>query len=166
MLNFYNIKDSNFNSNLLEVGYSNDSLSFGNVIDTVLLPTTSWGLVSLPFTPIVNCQFITIRTIIGSYGWNIVDNFTIEKITGIFNTITKEQTFKIIPNPNSGKFTINNEKKVKKIEIYNNLGGIVYVTDLEQKTSNEIDLSDSSKGIYFIKIYDGVKIHTGKIVIQ
>jgi hypothetical protein len=35
-----------------------------------------------------------------------------------------------------------------------------------EKTSNEINLSNFLKGIYFVKIYDGENIHTGEIVTQ
>nr|MBA3285341.1 T9SS type A sorting domain-containing protein [Nitrosopumilus sp.] len=37
---------------------------------------------------------------------------------------------------------------------------------LELRNSNEIDLSNTPNGIYFVKIYKNSKIYTTKIVVQ
>ena len=70
----------------------------------------------------------------------------------------------IYPNPSNGKFIIKlqGEHQEMNVEIYNAFGENI----LRKTTSNEIDLSAAPKGIYFVKIYNGVKIQTEKIVIQ
>jgi hypothetical protein len=149
VLNFYNRKDSGFNANLLEVGYSTDSISFGNIIDTAALPTTSWGLVSFSFTPTVNCQFLTIRTIAGSYGWNFVDNFTISQTTGIINSFDEAFAIQVFPNPTSNFISIQADNSINIITatIKDIQGSTVLVTD---KTT--IDLSDFGAGTFIVEL--------------
>jgi len=73
----------------------------------------------------------------------------------------------IYPNPCTGKFSVNSNSDIKSIEIYDVFGKKVYATSkFNLQTSNEIDLSDFPKGIYFVKIYDELKNYTQKIVMQ
>jgi len=73
----------------------------------------------------------------------------------------------VYPNPGNGKFTISSNSTINAIEIFNLLGEQIFSNSkFNQQTSNEIDLSDQGKGIYFINIYDGTKIYNRKIVVQ
>jgi photosystem II stability/assembly factor-like uncharacterized protein len=75
----------------------------------------------------------------------------------------------IFPNPSHGAFriTFRNAGAMPHVEIYNAYGAKVYeASNPKQQTSNEIDLSKYSKGIYFVRISDGQNIHAEKIVIQ
>ncbi|NTW32610.1 MAG: T9SS type A sorting domain-containing protein [Bacteroidetes bacterium] len=86
--------------------------------------------------------------------------------TNIFN-YKNNNNISIFPNPSNGIFTINNTNGIKQINVYNVLGENIYTTNnLKQQTSNEIDLSKFQKGIYFVKIFDGEKNHTEKVVIK
>lgn len=71
----------------------------------------------------------------------------------------------IIPNPSFGKFSISSPYKINSVMVYNILGEIIYTT-FSFQTSNEIDLSNHPKGIYFIRILEGTKIHNRWILIQ
>ena len=84
----------------------------------------------------------------------------------------------IAPNPSTGKFTIqlgeedDLQNKNYHLEIYNTLGERVFQSAISNPQS-AIDLSNKSKGIYFIKIQSGDpdkngagKIYTEKVVIQ
>ena len=83
------------------------------------------------------------------------------------NEFRDNNLFVLYPNPNNGKFKINISSINKiNIEIFNLLGEKIYATSNFIQQSNEIDLSNSIKGIYFVKIYDGEKVQTEKIVIQ
>lgn len=89
----------------------------------------------------------------------------LSSVTGIENIESYNDT-KIYPNPTSGKFVIDG-KKISYIEIYNALGEKIYaITNLNQQTSNEVDLSKFQKGIYFVKIYNGTNVYNQKIVVQ
>lgn len=70
----------------------------------------------------------------------------------------------IFPNPSNGKFNIKSDCNINFIEIYNSHGEKIYSTSIKKQAINEIDISDSSKGIYFLKIYDGVNVYIEKIM--
>lgn len=70
----------------------------------------------------------------------------------------------IFPNPTTGKILING-RDINFIEIYNILGERIYsISNFEQR--NEIDLTNVPKGIYFIRIHDGIKSYDRKIAVQ
>jgi hypothetical protein len=90
-------------------------------------------------------------------------------ITGI-NPLTGENNnlISIFPNPSNGKFQIKSiGTDVRKLEIYDGLGKVIYSNSkINGQESNEVDLSTYPKGIYFVKIFDGVKIYMEKIVLK
>ena len=73
----------------------------------------------------------------------------------------------IYPNPSNGIFNFNNLNNSLvnniKIEVYNIQGERVYQSE---KIISKIDLSNQSKGMYFMKIIEGNSIITKKILIQ
>ena len=78
-----------------------------------------------------------------------------------------ENSISIYPNPTNGKFTIKiaNTNKTE-IEINNIVGELIYKTNFVNQQST-IDLSNMSKGIYFVKVIDYSRIVTNKkIVVQ
>ena len=79
-----------------------------------------------------------------------------------------ENLISVYPNPSSGIFqmTFDNMQLSKvEIEIYNALGEKVYASS-NIKQQMQINLSALSKGIYYVKVYDGTKIYNQKIVFQ
>ncbi|MCX6350979.1 MAG: T9SS type A sorting domain-containing protein [Bacteroidetes bacterium] len=88
-----------------------------------------------------------------------------------FNTCTKSTGIKeenatkpisIYPNPNNGSFTV---QATGIIEIYNSMGTLVLRQQLVDE-KNLLHLNTFSKGIYLLKVLDGNKIHSQKIIIQ
>jgi hypothetical protein len=72
----------------------------------------------------------------------------------------------IFPNPSNGKFTIKGDD-INSIDVYNILGEKVYSTTVITIRGNcEIDLSSLQKQIYLVKINDGRKVYTRKVMIQ
>ena len=69
----------------------------------------------------------------------------------------------IYPNPSNGQFTVKSNNIITAIEVYNVIGEKVFSIHNPQ---SEIDLSNQTNGIYFMKIYDERTILIKKIVIQ
>ena len=84
------------------------------------------------------------------------------------NELEKENYFSIYPNPNNGKFFIENKVGIKsdlEIRIYNTLGEILFSSML-MNIKTEIDLSEFSNGIYLIEIRGEEVLWRSKIVIE
>lgn len=78
-------------------------------------------------------------------------SFEIQNIV-LSTDVLQDAGFTIHPNPNNGEFRIDlSEISGSHLEIYNNVGEIVFVKDLESK-NNIISVDDFSAGIYFVKI--------------
>lgn len=83
------------------------------------------------------------------------------------NSIEEKENIELFPNPSSGKFILNMDyvflSKKSKIEVYNIVGELILE---KQITSNEVDLSSFSKGVYFLKIYSEEKVYSEKVIIE
>lgn len=61
-----------------------------------------------------------------------------------------------IPNPSTGKFTINSTNKITAIEIYNVFGEAVYKAhNLPLLPFEVIDISNQPSGVYFVQVKSG-----------
>jgi len=97
-----------------------------------------------------------------------IDDASVTLPTGIDQVLGEENGMEIFPNPSNGMFSIQQQSGTKQqtIEIYNILGEKIYSTTSDTKATYDIDISHSPKGIYFVKLNDGEKIQTEKIVVQ
>lgn len=79
--------------------------------------------------------------------------------------IPEEISFTVYPNPVAEKLLFNTQKLSdgSQVGIYDMLGQLVYITKLSGKKA-EVDFSGFSKGMYLVKITDGIKVYTKKIV--
>lgn len=85
---------------------------------------------------------------------------TIEKL--------KESTIMVSPNPSKGNFTIQlqNIHNIKKVDIYNMLGKLVYSKSLNTNRLN-IQNADFAKGVYFVSVLsDNNTLYNSKLVIN
>lgn len=163
-------------SNYLTVGFKNPAVDDYSLTATALTAIdkgTDAGTTNTSYslTPVSMYQSFDTALLPRSIIGGIIDLGAYEYAgsSGIADCQTKTNIF-VFPNPSNGKFTFKNvygQWKNVNIEIYNLIGEKVYSnSEFRNQTSDEIDLSDSPKGIYFVKIYNGKEIQTGKIVIR
>jgi len=95
---------------------------------------------------------------------------TLFNFLGVDDLKSTAGSLKVYPNPSNGKFTLElngMSNQTESLEIYNMFGEKVYSTSgLRLQSSYALDLSSYSKGVYFVRINDGKKNYTDKIVIQ
>ncbi len=142
-----------------------DSVSFGitTYTSTDVLPNARYIVEAKRPAPCVSTRQSTTRSSSKSN--------TASQATGI-NELFNSMSVTISPNPSNGKFTIqlssiqlSNSKC--EVKIHNILGEQIYISELKQRTANEIDLSDIPKGIYFVQISDEIKpLSNRKIIVQ
>ena len=70
-----------------------------------------------------------------------------------------DSTFLLYPNPTGSVLNIKGQE-ILNIEIYNNLGQFL----LRKNNSNSVDVSSLSKGVYFIKVSDGINASIKKFI--
>ncbi len=106
-----------------------------------------------------------------SFG-NYLDVFLIKTdengYAGFENSFSTQTNFNLFPNPCSGIFTIqikNVDNKDISVEIINQIGQTVYSKPMNNTVSEQIDLADVSKGIYFVKIIGSNINITEKVII-
>lgn len=85
---------------------------------------------------------------------------------GINESVGLESKISIYPNPNAGSFTMaTNNYKNTTIEIYNNIGQLIFNNSLTQ-SNTLVNLTNYPKGMYFIRIKTPTTTKTEKIVYQ
>jgi len=84
-------------------------------------------------------------------------------LTGISN-VNDELTFKVYPNPTSHQISIfSGELTINEIKILDSTGKLIKTI---KQSTNTINVSDLSQGIYFVQILSDKKTITKKFVIQ
>ena len=84
--------------------------------------------------------------------------------------IRKEAT--VYPNPNKGEFNIKPDQSPSPIlitsfiTVYNSMGRIVLQRPILKEEDKQIDLTNQGKGIYILKIIEGDKITSSKVVVE
>jgi hypothetical protein len=84
-------------------------------------------------------------------------------------TEIKLEKLNIYPNPSNGVFVLNlgNQlKNVNNIEVINTFGQVVYQNRKPQLSELQIDLSQFSKGLYFVKVRNNDNEIINKIVVE
>lgn len=81
------------------------------------------------------------------------------------------ESLNLYPNPNSGQFKLKFEvegNKATTVEVFDTAGKRVFDSKVKGAGKHEIDLdiSDNDKGVYILKLTQGKKVSTKKIVVQ
>jgi CubicO group peptidase (beta-lactamase class C family) len=91
-------------------------------------------------------------------------------LSSVNNISQNPSLFTVYPNPSNGKFTVNIEglQQVNcKLSICNLLGQEIHTTFFKgQQSTLDINLSDFSKGLYFVKVDEGKNSYTQKIITE
>ena len=74
-------------------------------------------------------------------------NFKYTKTVAIYNTLTKNSTLKVYPNPARNTITVDVSEGIKSVNVYN-LQGIL----VKQSRVNEVNISDCAAGIYLLEV--------------
>lgn len=86
------------------------------------------------------------------------EDVSVEEISGL--------SYSLYPNPNNGMFVIEFSEKTVDclVEIYNITGSLIDSFELKKENKHQFDLSNKSKGVYFVKLR-GEHINDTQIVI-
>jgi photosystem II stability/assembly factor-like uncharacterized protein len=128
---------------------------------------TSWTIQNTP----TNTSIFSIYFWDANNGWYAGDYGTIARYSGTLNVKENKvnQYITIYPNPNNGTFyfSIKDSDSKVKVEIFTLLGQKVFeVNNLEMQPQNQINFAPQAKGIYLVKITDGVNSYSEKMMIQ
>ncbi|MES2132926.1 MAG: T9SS type A sorting domain-containing protein [Bacteroidota bacterium] len=103
----------------------------------------------------------------GSTLW--IDDVSVGTLTGVNELNSAEDEMTIFPNPSTGIFSIQSQttgNEEQFVEVYNVLGSKVYSSPKNKLTKQEVDISQQPKGVYVVKVYQGKKCTTRKIMVQ
>ncbi|MBK7850635.1 MAG: T9SS type A sorting domain-containing protein [Bacteroidetes bacterium] len=149
---FYLIKtDSSGNSGCNEINATTITTIPPTQVASPLIIISSGGITTTP-TPLVGSGGI-ITLLCSNVG---------------INEIASDISFYIFPNPSVNNFTVSFERMIMKgnIEILTALGESVFKEIILNEMSKEISLKDISGGVYCVKVCDGEKYYTKKLIIQ
>ena len=115
-----------------------------------------------------------IPTINGTYAVIITQNACIDTSLcyNVTNVDVKENvsmfSLEIYPNPSNGVFRINNSEKFNdaNIIVFNSIGKKVHEINSFNENAVRIDISDHSKGIYFLEITEGKRKLSSKLILR
>jgi hypothetical protein len=133
--------------------------------------TYSWSNGDTSATTTVITSGIQVVSVIDTNGCIITDSISIV-IASLSNNNSNNVTVNVSPNPNSGVFTLNlNTTNVTElnIQVMNAQGQTVYAKNNFENITNvseQIDLSNNAKGIYFINITSDKGVKTHKVIVQ
>ncbi len=72
----------------------------------------------------------------------------------------------ISPNPSSGVFVISSKSNLNTIDVYSQTGAFIKSIKANDSTTNEINLSDLAKGIYFLELKNETDKSWKKIIVE
>ncbi|MBL7909894.1 MAG: T9SS type A sorting domain-containing protein [Bacteroidia bacterium] len=123
--------------------------------------TYSWSTGSTNQIITVSPTVTSTYTVVGSFSGTGCSNSAIitqsvDACTSINKNFTQNAEIKVYPNPVNNKLTIVTNSIEKQIIIYNSLGEISFMIEINNERT-EVDLTSIPNGIYFIKINNTIK---------
>lgn len=98
----------------------------------------------------------------------IIDNIGFNFASAGTGSMTEENEITVYPNPSNGFFTLNFSDRIEegKVTVCNVLGEGIYEVNINNENKMELDLKNFSAGFYFLKINNGEKSYSHKIIIN
>jgi len=93
------------------------------------------------------------------------DSLTCNPINAIYEKNNKEILLNVYPNPSTGKFLIESDVEIWRIEIYNFSGKLIYKNAIKESGKIPVNIDEYPSGIYLLKIIINQKIYSQKIII-
>ncbi|MBI5219250.1 MAG: T9SS type A sorting domain-containing protein, partial [Bacteroidia bacterium] len=92
----------------------------------------------------------------------------LSNVSGIDELPCGSDNITVYPNPNTGRFVIaiTGNAEPYSLEISDFLGSTLYRQDNLTNNSLQINISDLSKGIYFVKLNVNGRLFNKKVVLQ
>ena len=92
--------------------------------------------------------------------------YTVTNLVTSISDITN--LFKIYPNPTNGVINVYSKENIETIEVYNNLGDLIYSKNNTQHSTElyKLDISGNASGIYMIRLKVNNQIVNHKIILQ
>lgn len=110
------------------------------------------------------------KTFNPDFGRSIKYSFAIQNVVADINEINKQLNFEIYPNPGTGKFNLDftGLKGDYKLEIYNLAGSLIKseIMKLNGDDSRNLDISGYEKGMYMVRLTNGVSNLVKKLVVN
>ena len=78
----------------------------------------------------------------------------------------KEISMKIYPNPTTGKFIVSVEGKIEELYLFDLSGKLMAKFKPGTDGETEVDITNYSTGIYFLKFLAGGNWYTGKVILE
>lgn len=128
------------------------------------IPTAGqWRQETISLAPYANVTdaIITFRNTTGWGNQLYIDDINIISTTGI-NEFSTDSSFSVYPNPSDGIYTIRGND-ISHIEVYDAMGKVIYVREVDHQNEATVDLSTYGEGIYFISVTTGNSVSTGKV---
>jgi hypothetical protein len=135
---------------------------YNNTPDSIYAQNNDWGRL----TQVGSDSTIVDKSDNPSLG--VVLSAPTSVITSIKESVVTKNPLSVYPNPATSNVTIQNTaaSNLSKVNLYNILGEQILSFDLRANESKSMDVSNLSKGIYFINYMDGNKATSKKLIVQ
>ena len=119
------------------------------------------GATGQSYTPNANGSYAVIINLNGC----IDTSFCTPVLTIRTKDIADNELFKIIPNPNNGRFVLLADKiSNANLKLFNSFGGLVYTEDNVTFEKKEINIEKLAKGVYLLELRSKENIYRYKII--
>ena len=156
-----------FDKNRVQVGIVDFYLAdfrFADVTKNYILKDWQW----IDLSTFQNVSYVTFdrsSSDNGTWGMNTPDYFCLDeiKIKGYTELISPQINashskieFEVYPNPSNGVLTISGNNGIRKIDILDLTGKIVYSESVNETNNTKLNLTNRLNGVYVVKVYSTV----------